>query len=191
MLLVNPVKPHSEGEIVLSSADPLEPPEIRMNYFSDPHDMKVMIAVIRRALDVVANWPSGRRIGPLRVPTALAAQHGHVAGEDPSDELIEDMALHDSLTVYHLTSTCRIGSVVDPQLRVLGVDGLRVADARRDAGCRQRQHQCGVHHDRREGGGDHRPRARRLAGRVRRRGRSTARSANQFPPLGWTGQWYP
>jgi choline dehydrogenase-like flavoprotein len=46
-----------------------------------------------------------------------------------SDELIEDLARHYSSTVYHLTSTCRIGSVVDPQLRVLGVDGLRVADA--------------------------------------------------------------
>jgi choline dehydrogenase-like flavoprotein len=43
--------------------------------------------------------------------------------------LIADLARHYSFTVYHLTSTCRIGSVVDPQLRVLGVDGLRVADA--------------------------------------------------------------
>ena len=39
------------------------------------------------------------------------------------------MALHYSFTVYHLTSTCRIGSVVDPRLRVLGVANLRVADA--------------------------------------------------------------
>ena len=46
-----------------------------------------------------------------------------------TDELIEDLALHYSCTVYHLTSTCRIGSVVDPDLRVLGVEGLRVADA--------------------------------------------------------------
>ena len=46
-----------------------------------------------------------------------------------SDELIEDLALHYSWSVYHPTSTCRIGSVVDPQLRVLGVQGLRVADA--------------------------------------------------------------
>ncbi|HSI26328.1 MAG TPA: GMC oxidoreductase, partial [Aeromicrobium sp.] len=36
---------------------------------------------------------------------------------------------HYSLSVYHHTSTCRIGSVVDPALRVMGVDGLRVADA--------------------------------------------------------------
>ena len=129
VLLANPVKPHSEGEIVLASADPLDPPDIRMNYFGDPHDLRVMVAVIRRALDVVANWPSGHRIGPLRVPVALAARHGHVPGEEPGDALLEDLALHYSLTVYHLTSTCRIGGVVDPRLRVLGVDGLRVADA--------------------------------------------------------------
>ena len=39
------------------------------------------------------------------------------------------MARHYSFTVYHLTSTCQMGSVVDPQLRVMGVAGLRVADA--------------------------------------------------------------
>ena len=43
--------------------------------------------------------------------------------------LLEDMARHYSFTVYHLTSTCRIGSVVDAELRVIGVTNLRVADA--------------------------------------------------------------
>jgi choline dehydrogenase-like flavoprotein len=43
--------------------------------------------------------------------------------------LLEDIALHFSLTVYHHTCTCRIGSVVDPALRVMGVRNLRVADA--------------------------------------------------------------
>jgi len=129
IVLANPVQPHSEGEIVLASADPLAPPDIRMSYFSDPHDMKVMVAVVRKALDVVAHWPIENQIGPLRVPPALAAKHGHVEGEEPTDALIEDIARHYSLTVYHLTSTCRIGSVVDPQLKVLGIDRLRVADA--------------------------------------------------------------
>ena len=128
-MLANPVKPHSEGEIVIRSADALVPPEIRMNYFEDPHDMKVMIAVVRKALDVVAHWPSAERIGPLRVAPALAAKHGHVEGDDPSDALIEDLARHYSVTVYHLTSTCRMGSVVDPELKVFGVGRLRVADA--------------------------------------------------------------
>ena len=129
IVLANPVQPHSEGEIVLASADPLDQPDIRMNYYGDPHDMRVMIAVLRRALDVVANWPGGRELGPLLVPRALADEHGYVPGDTPTDELLEGLARHYSFTVYHLTSTCRMGSVVDAQLRVIGVDGLRIADA--------------------------------------------------------------
>jgi choline dehydrogenase len=128
-VLANPVQPHSEGEIMLKSANPADHPAIRANYFADPHDMKVMVAVIRRALDVVAHWPKHRKIGPLLVPPSLARKHGHVEGDCPSDALLEDFALHYALTVYHPTSTCRIGSVVDPRLRVVGVDRLRVADA--------------------------------------------------------------
>ncbi len=129
IVLANPVQPQSEGEIVLTSADPLDHPGIRMNYYSDPHDMKVMVAILRRAIEVAANWPGHRKIGPLLVPPALAAKHGHVTGAVPSDDLLEDLARHYSFTVYHLTTTCRMGSVVDPQLRVIGVTDLRVADA--------------------------------------------------------------
>ena len=128
-VLANPVQPHSEGEIRLSSADPLAAPDIRMNYFSDPHDMAVMTAVVRRALGIVAEMGRTHEIGDLLVPRRLADKHGYARGDVPSDELIEDLARHYSFTVYHLTSTCRIGSVVDPRLRVLGASGLRVADA--------------------------------------------------------------
>jgi choline dehydrogenase len=129
IVLANPVQPHSEGEIVLASADPLDHPDIRMNYYGDPYDMEVMVAVLRRALEVVANWPGHREIGPLLVPPALAAKHGHVTGDTPSDDLLEDLARHYSFTVYHLTTTCRMGSVVDSRLRVNGVADLRIADA--------------------------------------------------------------
>jgi choline dehydrogenase-like flavoprotein len=128
IILANPVLPHSEGEIVLESADPASHPAIRMNYYGDPHDMKVMIATLRRALDVAAHWPA-KRLGPLLVPPFLAEKHGHQDGTAPSDALLEDLALHFSMTVYHLSCTCRIGSVVDSQLRVAGVPNLRVADA--------------------------------------------------------------
>ena len=129
IVLANPVQPHSEGEIVLASAEPADQPDIRMNYYGDPYDMEVMVAVLRRALDVVAHWPAGRELGPLLVPPALAARHGYVAGDTPSDDLLVDLARHYSFTVYHLTSTCRMGSVVDAELRVNGIAGLRVADA--------------------------------------------------------------
>jgi choline dehydrogenase-like flavoprotein len=129
VVLANPVQPHSEGNLRLASADPFAAPDIRMNYFGDSHDIQVMIAVMRRALGIVANWPSHQEIGPLLVPPFLAAKHGHVAGDEPTDALLEDLARHYSTTVYHLTSTCRMGSVVDARLRVLGVANLRVADA--------------------------------------------------------------
>jgi choline dehydrogenase len=128
LLLANPVQPHSEGEIVLESADPAVPPAIRMNYYGDSHDMKVMVAILRRLFDVAAHWPDGR-LGTWLAPPKLAAQHGYCEGTRPSDAFLQDLALHFSLTVYHLTSTCRIGSVVDPRLRVAGVSNLRVADA--------------------------------------------------------------
>ena len=129
IVLANPVLPHSEGEIVLENADPFVHPAIRMNYYGDPHDLNVMVAVIRRALDIVARWPSQHAIGPWLVPPFLAEKHGYQAGATPSDALLEDLALHFSITVYHLSCTCRIGSVVDSQLRVFGVEKLRVADA--------------------------------------------------------------
>jgi choline dehydrogenase len=129
IVLANPVQPHSEGEIVLAGADPDVHPAIRMNYYDDPHDMTVMKAVIRRCLDIAAHWPGNRKLGPLMVPPFLAEKHGYEPGAEPSDALLEDFALHFSLTVYHPTSTCRIGDVVDPRLRVQGVGKLRVADA--------------------------------------------------------------
>jgi len=128
VVLPNPVQPHSEGSVKLVSADPAVHPRVDFNYFDDPHDVKVMIAVMRKALEIAKAWPGGGLGDPV-VPPHLAQAHGHVAGIDPSDALLEDLARHYALTVYHATSTCRIGDVVDPNLRVLGVNGLRVADA--------------------------------------------------------------
>jgi choline dehydrogenase len=99
-----------------------------MNYYSDPHDLKVMLSIIRKVLDVVDHWPAPG-LGPLYVPRALAKAHAYKPGDELSDELLIDWAKHYSATVYHLTSTCRIGDVVDAGLKVNGVAGLRVADA--------------------------------------------------------------
>ena len=128
VILANPVQPRSEGSVRLQDADPASPPIIDLNYFDDPHDVRVMVAIMRRALQVAAAWP-GDGLGELMVPPKLAEAHAHSAGADPSDELLEDLARNYALTVYHPTSTCRIGEVVDPRLRVNGLQGLRVADA--------------------------------------------------------------
>lgn len=126
VLAANPVLPRSAGEVHLDS-DPLAPPDIRYNYFDEPADLAVAVAVIRKCLDIAANWP-GDGLGPVHIPPALARAHGHHPGEDPSDELLADLVLHYSLTVYHPVGSCGIGSVVDPTLKVLGIEGLRLAD---------------------------------------------------------------
>ncbi len=58
LLLADPVWPHSRGEIVLESKDPDAKPVIRMNYYDDPHDIRVMVAAIRRTMDSAVHWPS-------------------------------------------------------------------------------------------------------------------------------------
>jgi choline dehydrogenase len=128
ILLSSLVQPHSKGEVMLRSADYGEHPAIHMNYYADRHDMKVMTASIRRTLEIAAQWPDKGDIGAWWTPPFLAEKHGYRGGE-PSDALLEDIARYFSITVWHPACTCRIGSVVDPQLKVKGVERLRVADA--------------------------------------------------------------
>jgi choline dehydrogenase-like flavoprotein len=129
LILANPVQPHSEGEIVLKSADATAEPDIRMNYLSDPHDMKVALSILRRVFEIAKNWPVAGQLGPPRMPPFLVEKHAYREGSEPSDALLEDLARYYSFTVYHLTTTCRMGDVVDERLRVKGVRQLRVADA--------------------------------------------------------------
>jgi choline dehydrogenase len=126
-LIVQLELPRSAGEIVIESADPAMPPRIEMNYYADAVDLKVMAAAMRRSLDIAANWPG--KLGTWIAPPELARKHGHIDGQAPSNALLENTALHFSHTTYHISCTCRIGSVVDPRLRVFGVKNLRVADA--------------------------------------------------------------
>lgn len=128
VILPNPVQFHSEGSVTLAGSDPQAAPIIDLNYFADPHDVTVTMAVMRRAIAIAKAWPAGG-LGEMVVPPHLAQAHDHRPGAEPDDALLEDLARHYALTVYHLTSTCRMGDVVDPRLRVNGVTGLRVADA--------------------------------------------------------------
>lgn len=129
LLLANPVQPRSEGEVLLASADPVADPDIRMNYLADPHDVRVVVSILRRALEIAEHWPNPGQLGPLLVPPVLAQRHGYQRGDRPSDAMLEDWTREFAFTVYHPTSTCRIGDVVDARLCVKGVQNLRVADA--------------------------------------------------------------
>lgn len=81
---------------------------------------------MRKVLEIARNWEG---VGEWMVPPRLARLHGWKPGDEPSDALLENCALHFAMTVYHLSCTCRIGDVVDERLRVMGVKNLRVADA--------------------------------------------------------------
>lgn len=112
------ISPTSRGEVTLRSADPATAPRIRHNYFDTEADRAAMVTGLRIGLDIAAQ-PALREVttGAFSVPAS------------DSDEDLLDFARRTAQTLYHPTSTCAIGSVVDPQLRVLGLAGLRVADA--------------------------------------------------------------
>lgn len=117
------LKPQSRGRISLHSADPAQHPRIEARYLSEPRDMEVMVDAVERAREILAQAP----FDPYR--------EGEIfPGEDlVSTADIEGFIRRKAETVYHPAGTCRMGvdedSVVDPQLRVRGVDGLRVVDA--------------------------------------------------------------
>jgi choline dehydrogenase len=117
------VRPESRGAIALRSANPFAPPAIQPNYFGDDRDMRALIEGVRMA----------RRIAESEAMTPL---RGALSVPDGPLETDREIAAHiraNAETLYHPAGTCRIGAdamaVVDPQLRVIGVDGLRVADA--------------------------------------------------------------
>ncbi|HZE30406.1 MAG TPA: GMC family oxidoreductase N-terminal domain-containing protein [Actinoallomurus sp.] len=109
----------SRGSITLRSADPRWKPLIDPAYLSDPADLEVLLAGVGQAREIAANRPFARISG------------GEAAPGEGID--VTDWIRHEVVTLYHPTSTCAMGgtdaSVCDPELRVRGVDGLRVVDA--------------------------------------------------------------
>ncbi len=99
-----------------------------------------------------APGPQDLRVDRLREVPGPETSPGSSA---ESDAELADYVRAQAYTVHHPVSTCRMGNdaaaVVDPQLRVVGLDNLRVADASVFPVHHRRQHQCGGRHDRREG----------------------------------------
>jgi choline dehydrogenase-like flavoprotein len=112
------VKPSSRGRVMLRAALADAKPRVTANYLTTDEDRQSMIAGMRIALEI-AEQPALKAVerGPWRVP------------KSDSDEDIMDFVRQVAFTVYHPTSSCAIGSVVDPELRVYGFEGLRVVDA--------------------------------------------------------------
>jgi len=121
--IVNQLRPESRGEIRLRSADPREAPAIHPNYLATELDRRTIIAGLKLARRVA----SGREMQAFIESEYLP---GPAVGTD--DEILDFVKQYGS-TVFHPTSTCRMGAdptaVVDAGLRVHGLEGLRVADA--------------------------------------------------------------
>jgi 4-pyridoxate dehydrogenase len=110
--------PKSRGSVRLQSADPLAPPKIAYDFLSDPEDLRRIIKGARMALHVAAQAPIAAYRGEALAPKSCA-----------SDAEIEAWYRSTAITAHHPCGTCAIGKVVDTDLRVLGVAGLRVVDA--------------------------------------------------------------
>jgi choline dehydrogenase len=122
-LLVYQLRPESRGEITLKSPDPFAAPAMRPNYLATETDRRTIVDALR----------IGRRLlaSPHMQPL-IAAEF--VPGPDvQGDAQLLDYARNNGGTVFHPTSTCRMGvdpmAVVDPELRVRGIGALRVVDA--------------------------------------------------------------
>jgi choline dehydrogenase len=117
------LRPDSRGEIKLKSADPADPPAVYPNYLTAENDQRTIVAGLRLCRELLAQPALAQFVASEYLP-GVAVQ---------SDTELLDFARRRGGTVYHPTSTCKMGidamAVVDPELRVRGVTGLRVADA--------------------------------------------------------------
>jgi choline dehydrogenase len=117
------LRPESRGEIKLKSPDPFDAPAVYPNYLATETDQRTIVAGLKLI----------RRILATPRMQALIEEEFQPGRTAESDEELLDYARRRGGTVYHPTSTCKMGNdpmaVVDPELRVHGVEGLRVADA--------------------------------------------------------------
>ena len=112
------VKPTSRGRVMLRAPLADSKPRVLCNFLTTEEDRQAMIAGVRMALEIAE-----------QAPLKKVARAAFSVPEGDSDEAIMDFVRRAGQSVYHPTSTCAIGSVVDPQLRVYGIDGLRIVDA--------------------------------------------------------------
>ena len=117
------LRPESRGHIRIKSRDPAVHPAIVTNYLADPLDQQVAVAALHL----------GRRIAAQPALSAFIDHEMNPGPELQGDQALLAYARMAGTTIYHPVGTCPMGhgpsAVVDPQLRVHGVEGLRVVDA--------------------------------------------------------------
>ena len=121
---VGPMRSPSRGRVTLRSSDPPDPPMIRFNYMSEEQDWEDFRTCIRLTREIARQPAMEQYAGAEIAPGA------DIAGDKDLDEFVA----REAESAYHPCGTCRMGdsedpgAVVDPECRVIGVDGLRVAD---------------------------------------------------------------
>lgn len=126
------LKLRSRGRIMLQNKDPKKHPLIYPNYFHDPYDMNMTVKGLQKAIEITQQ-PAMRKINTriLDVPIPQC----HKFGEVTSRPYLECYARHLTLTIFHQSGTAKMGpssdrtAVVDPRLKVYGINNLRVVDA--------------------------------------------------------------
>lgn len=119
------MRPESTGHVRIKSAEPAEPPVIQPNYLAAEKDRQVLLSAIRKGRDILASPQLAPYYDSEQMPGASKT----------SDAELLDFARNYGSSTYHLCGTCRMGpeqdrsAVVDDQLRVHGIEGLRVADS--------------------------------------------------------------
>ena len=122
-LQLDQLRPHSKGYLKLKSLNPKDLPEIKLNYFKDPRDIKELTEGVKKMRELVSQPVfdkfRGKEISP--------------GSEIQSDSEIEQAIRLNTITDYHQCGTCAMGtdvnSVVDSEMRVKGINSLRVVDA--------------------------------------------------------------
>jgi len=117
------LRPKSGGWLELRSTDPHDKPLLQPNYLAEPADMDVLVEALAISREIFSAAPFARWRGKEIFP-----------GKDiASDAGLREFIRRKAETIYHPVGTCRMGigedAVVDPELKVRGVDGLRVVDA--------------------------------------------------------------
>ncbi len=110
--------PQSRGSISLASPDPTGKPRIRHNYYSDEADLEGVVAGLRIGMEIARQ----QALEPY-------TENAYLPPDSDSDADLRSFARRYTQTLFHPAGTCAMGSVVDAELRVRGVEALRVCDA--------------------------------------------------------------
>ncbi len=121
-ILPSLVNPKSRGYVKLRSNNPLDPPVVQPNFLQHPSDLKMMIKGVKKAIEIINQQPFANLVKEIICPPAIE-----------KDEAIAEHIKNSLETIYHPVGTCKMGNdqqaVVNHELRVHGITGLRVVDA--------------------------------------------------------------